>query len=232
MDILTPSLGRKIMYSLSVIVLVCTIIGIGLIIVSNASVVRAVVAQAPASEAEQAAFTTERQTEALRALGYVTGRASELEGSMPGSSRGYTQEEIFHMADVRLVMRLARTITMALIAISLLSALIVVKLKSYAALGRVLISAGILCTLALVIAALAGFIGFDELFSGFHTLFFSEGTWQFPEDSLLLTLFPLQFWMIEALVWAFSSLAAAVLAISVGALIRSSCVAKRASGVN
>ncbi|MFH1071957.1 MAG: DUF1461 domain-containing protein [Nanoarchaeota archaeon] len=35
--------------------------------------------------------------------------------------------------------------------------------------------------------------GFGLLFTGFHSLFFPQGNWQFPADSLLITLFPEQF---------------------------------------
>jgi uncharacterized membrane protein len=57
-----------------------------------------------------------------------------------------------------------------------------------------------LVLLALVVAA--GLLDFEVVFSGFHGIFFEEGTWTFPADSLLVRLFPLRFWTVSALSWA------------------------------
>ncbi|RNB39115.1 DUF1461 domain-containing protein, partial [Staphylococcus aureus] len=45
-----------------------------------------------------------------------------------------------------------------------------------------------------VLAVLA-VLGWDRFFTGFHALFFEQGTWQFYLDDALIRLFPAQFWM-------------------------------------
>jgi len=52
-----------------------------------------------------------------------------------------------------------------------------------------------------LLAALVGVMDFSVLFTRFHELFFAEGTWVFPEDALLIRLFPLPFWGWSAAVW-------------------------------
>ena len=39
-------------------------------------------------------------------------------------------------------------------------------------------------------------------FSAFHGLFFAEGTWTFPSDSVLIRLFPESFWTMAGVTWA------------------------------
>lgn len=54
----------------------------------------------------------------------------------------------------------------------------------------------------LVLAALAGTTDFDALFARFHQLFFAEGTWTFPSDSVLIRVFPESFWVSAGVAWA------------------------------
>jgi uncharacterized membrane protein len=58
------------------------------------------------------------------------------------------------------------------------------------------------CLLFVVLGALAGTVNFDALFTWFHGLFFSAGTWEFPYDSLLIQLFPEGFWIAAGATWA------------------------------
>ena len=45
-------------------------------------------------------------------------------------------------------------------------------------------------------------VDFDGFFEVFHGLFFAEGTWKFPWDSLLICMYPDAFWYGMAAVWA------------------------------
>lgn len=44
-------------------------------------------------------------------------------------------------------------------------------------------------------------VSFDSLFAVFHSLFFANGSWTFPADSLLITMLPASFWIGMASVW-------------------------------
>jgi hypothetical protein len=64
-------------------------------------------------------------------------------------------------------------------------------------------------TLAIVAVVGGGIaLAWPLVFTGFHELFFRPGTWSFPVESSLITLFPGDFWYLAA-IWL-AGLAAAV----------------------
>lgn len=73
-----------------------------------------------------------------------------------------------------------------------------------------------------LIAALGvwAFVDFDSLFTALHGLFFANGTWIFPADSLLITLFPEAFWMGMGVVWVFISILACLLVSLIGHFVK------------
>lgn len=73
------------------------------------------------------------------------------------------------------------------------------------------------CILIIGIWALADFNG---LFAAMHGLFFADGTWTFPADSLLIRLFPEAFWAGMAALWAATSIALGLICLGAGRLIR------------
>lgn len=239
-------IGKVIFAMLAIGVLLCAIFGMGLLIASDANVVRFGVASSPLYAPHDDALTLERQDRALLALDYVTGRSDRLKASSEVRSssgigdtiqetqlpRNYTQDEVSHMADVRAVMLLGRRVALFSLAFSLIAIGVALKLKTFRALARVLAWAGAVSGALIVLGIAAGFVGFDGLFSGFHTVFFADGTWQFSENSLLLSLFPLKFWIIEAAVWALGSLGAATTAFLASVFVRLAYVEKGTSGVN
>ncbi|MEB4590218.1 DUF1461 domain-containing protein [Candidatus Thiothrix sp. Deng01] len=98
--------------------------------------------------------------------------------------------EAFHLLDVRqLFARLDQ-----LSAVVLLSCLSLLYAQKRFAGGRVMLRAGylglafILLPLALMLAG-----GFVPLFIVLHTLLFPPNTWVFPDDSILVQLFPLDY---------------------------------------
>jgi len=58
------------------------------------------------------------------------------------------------------------------------------------------------------------------LFARFHGLFFAPGTWQFPDDALLIRVFPLRFWTASGAVWGLFVAVAAVSMICAARRIR------------
>jgi hypothetical protein len=72
-------------------------------------------------------------------------------------------------------------------------------------------------TVALGIWAL---IDFDSLFTQLHGLFFANGTWLFPADSLLITLFPESFWMGMGITWVVVSIVACLIVSFIGRFVK------------
>lgn len=61
--------------------------------------------------------------------------------------------------------------------------------------------------------------GFDSLFAALHSLFFAEGTWTFPSDSLLIQMYPEGFWMGMGGWWLGASTVVALASIIIGYVI-------------
>jgi len=78
---------------------------------------------------------------------------------------------------------------------------------------------GGILTAALTTALMASIINFDKAFTAFHYVFFN-GNWMFPENSMLITLFPKQFFMIMAKRIIVNILIASVMFISAGIFLK------------
>jgi len=112
----------------------------------------------------------------------------------------FNSRELQHMADVKQVARTAFSLGLADLAI--IAALGIVLGRSAA--GRSALRIGLLSgaalTLGLLVALAVGvLIAWDTLFTEFHQLFFSAGTWQFLYSDSLIRLFPERFWQDAAL---------------------------------
>lgn len=119
---------------------------------------------------------------------------------------GLTGREALHMAEVR---ALLDTIFIS----AFISALILTGLLATLRLSvspprfwrhlfiTTLMAAGLLVPLS------AGLhLNFNFIFSQFHALFFTGGSWQFGSDSTLIRLFPLPFWAMTARDWGLLTL--------------------------
>lgn len=74
--------------------------------------------------------------------------------------------------------------------------------KQFAALAFMLRVGPVFLVAVLGILGLWAVIDFNGLFAVFHSFFFEDGTWTFPADSLLISMYPLDFWQGMAGVWA------------------------------
>lgn len=94
-------------------------------------------------------------------------------------------------------------------------------------LGRVLAGAGVsvLAVFALLAAWVA--IDFDGFFVQFHSLFFAAGTWTFSWDSLLICMYPPEFWVGMGAIWLVVTVACCVVCITIGRLLRKGSTQKR-----
>lgn len=72
--------------------------------------------------------------------------------------------------------------------------------------------------MAAVLAALAlwAAVDFMGFFRAFHGLFFPQGNWTFAIDSLLITMYPTNFWMGMGAVWAVTTLVLSILCLGFG----------------
>ena len=149
-------------------------------------------------------------------LAFVTGQSDWLPRGW--SYRfAFTDDAVSHLEDVRSILYMAKATTVALSILVVLLAVIVFVLGRAAALGRALRIAAVLTMALVAVLVLAGWLNFDWLFTTMHSLLFAEGTWMFYGDSLLLTAYPLPFWIAMAASWA---VVLAVLCLVIGKLGR------------
>lgn len=103
---------------------------------------------------------------------------------------------------------------------ALIIALVLGFRKQFAALAFMLRMGPALLLAVLVVLGLWGVIDFNGLFAAFHAVLFPQGNWTFSYDSLLIGMYPLDFWMGMAGIWFATTLVLSILAIVVGATLR------------
>jgi integral membrane protein (TIGR01906 family) len=111
----------------------------------------------------------------------------------------YNERELVHMRDVQWV-----TIVAFVIAVSagviLAFALLLLRRRDGRAGALRSLRVGALLTIALLLGTcLLAIVGWEFFFTGFHQLFFADGTWYFLTSDTLIRLFPEQFWFDSAL---------------------------------
>ncbi|MBI2669324.1 DUF1461 domain-containing protein [Candidatus Woesearchaeota archaeon] len=97
----------------------------------------------------------------------------------------YTVSEVSHLEDVARVMNIV-DVVFVLLFIGLMGILYWKKRE----LPDLLFYGGISTAIITLFILLMAIFGFDALFTAFHTLFFPQGNWIFPADSLLIQTFP------------------------------------------
>ncbi len=153
---------------------------------------------------------------ALSVRNFVTSpNAPDLPATVRGQP-GFGSTEVEHLVDVRGVFTGARIATIiATFALAALAA------ESVAAgrlrdVSRGMRMGGRIILVACGAALVAGAIDFDSLFAALHSVFFRAGTWTFPADSLMIRLFPLQFWVAAGAAWGALTVIAALVLIVAG----------------
>jgi integral membrane protein (TIGR01906 family) len=114
---------------------------------------------------------------------------------------GFDAAAVSHLRDVRNVLANARTITGVLAAVVVVWLGVQIARRRTREIALAMFWAAGIDVAIVVLGAIAGVTSFDAFFAWFHGLFFSAGTWQFPADSLLIELFPSDFWMACAITW-------------------------------
>lgn len=101
---------------------------------------------------------------------------------------------------------------------ALIIALVLGFRKQFAVLAFMLRMGPALLLAVLVVLGLWGLVDFNGLFAAFHSLFFVEGTWTFNYDSLLISMYPIDFWMGMGAVWVGSAIGVGLLCFAAGCL--------------
>lgn len=174
------------------------------------------------SHAAEAGLSRERMLEVAELVRvYVVNGSGELPVTVEGRP-GFEPEVVSHLDDVRRVLAVARGFAL-LVGVTLVAVGLVAWRTGFRLEVARAFAAGAVATIVLPLAAIAAaLLDFPRFFAFFHSIFFAQGTWTFPSDSLLIRTFPESFWMASGLAWAMLTLACSALYAVCGAMIRRS----------
>ncbi len=133
-----------------------------------------------------------------------------------------TADAISHLDDCY---NLVNTVRAFLIVFAVAGVVLCIVLCTRGAEGRIVLSRAMRATaviFAVIIIALVVYaaIDFNAFFSAFHEIFFPQGNWTFAADSLLISMYPTNFWMGMAIIWVVTSLLCALIVFALGAAIK------------
>ncbi len=134
----------------------------------------------------------------------------------------FNSQELSHMHDVQVVAQGLFSIAFWGAIITLIVIVILARNVSLYALRLALLQ-GSLLTISLIVAIiLVAVTAWDAFFSGFHSLFFEDGTWQFFYSDTLIRLYPEQFWFDASLAVGMLTTIGALIVLGIGLRLQSS----------
>lgn len=128
-------------------------------------------------------------------------------------------DAIAHLDDVNDVAASARMPLLGCTMIAAFCLMALVMMFGPVAAGRALLYGGAGALALFAILGAWGLFGFDALFAWVHSLFFAEGSWVFPADSLLIQMYPAGFWIGMGAWWLCSSCVVAAASVVIGLII-------------
>ncbi|WP_354230292.1 TIGR01906 family membrane protein [Arthrobacter bambusae] len=106
----------------------------------------------------------------------------------------FTDSEVAHMADVKLVILSSFGAGLLLIILSII-AILYLRKRSNGGIRRGLFAGSIVTLVIIIGLAVLAALSWQQFFTEFHRIFFANGTWTFSLEDTLIRLFPGQFWI-------------------------------------
>ena len=147
---------------------------------------------------------------------------AQLAAAFAGASElyCYSPETVSHLDDCYNIARVAYT-ALAICAIVALAGLIACGVLGRKRLvGNVLMASGIAVLVVFVALGVFAALDFTRFFTMFHQVFFSQGNWTFPYDSLLICALPTNFWIGMGIICLVITVLVSVLSITIGSKLR------------
>lgn len=147
----------------------------------------------------------------------------QLKAAFNGASEVYcyTDDVMSHLNDCYDVMVFAFPFAIAGVAVA------IIGLVFTGVTGRKKWVAGVLTAPTIIIFVLLlallgwGLADWNGFFAAFHQVFFSQGNWEFPYNSLLICALPNKFWMLMAIVWVITTVMICVVSALIAGKLRS-----------
>lgn len=125
-----------------------------------------------------------------------------------------------HLDDVFNVVSTAQTMIIGVSAFGIVGCILIGLGMGRRALGKTLLAAPGVIMVLFVALALWVVIDFNSFFTFLHSLFFVEGTWTFSYDSLLIRMYPTEFWVGMGGVWFACTFLSSALCLILGTMIK------------
>lgn len=150
----------------------------------------------------------------------VTDRTSvtQLQNAFSGASvmYCYSQAELSHLDDCYVIARLAYPLIIAAAILALAGLIFTGVTGRKRRLGAVFLITGLLVLASFVALGVWAALDFQGFFTAFHSLFFKQGNWTFPYDSLLICALPTPFWIGMGAMWLAVDILLAVILVIIG----------------
>lgn len=107
----------------------------------------------------------------------------------------FTENEESHMRDVRFLFNTFKILTIIFLTLIIIQYTKVKKQKKQRDFIKSIHKASIISTIILITIIIISILSFNWAFDAFHKVFFPQGNWIFPHNSILITLFPETFFI-------------------------------------
>lgn len=148
--------------------------------------------------------TDDRMTYGSYAVDYLSNWAGpRYLGDLVNRSgdRLFKDGEVSHMADVKAVILSSFGAGVLLLVFSII-AVLYLRRRSTGGVRRGLFAGSIISLVVILGLGTLGVLGWQQFFTGFHRIFFADGSWTFSLGDTLIRLFPGQFWVDAGIVIA------------------------------
>lgn len=142
----------------------------------------------------------------------------QLKSAFAGASElyGYSENTVSHLDDCYALVSRAFPLLIIAAAVAVVGLVFTGVVGRKRTVGSVLLAAGVIVIAAFVGLGIWAAVDFNGFFRMFHQLFFSQGNWEFPYDSLLICALPTEFWMGMGVVWLAVAFVVSILSIVIG----------------
>jgi integral membrane protein (TIGR01906 family) len=123
---------------------------------------------------------------------------------------------IRHLDDCNVLIQKGVYVVQVFGVIFLVCLVVLLIMRQRHAIGLMLSVAPVLLILAFLAMGVYAFLDFRSFFSAFHGVFFPQGNWTFSYESLLICMYPTEFWMGMGAVWLFTTLLASIILLVIG----------------
>ena len=157
------------------------------------------------------------------ALGYIGQK--ELSSVISGcglSASLLDSEMITHLKDCTPLFSGVNLTFLILCGVSLISIIITGVVDDHESVGRLLTQSSLLALCVVNVITLWGVANFDMLFMNMHTLLFYGGIWEFDAESLLICMYPENFWIAMGAISVVISDILSISTLIIGIILRTS----------